>query len=316
VIRLPESQQLSIGSIAPTSAPDPRSGLCTGTRISEEWVITAKHCYTGGPLDFFAGPDLERVVAEFESVEVVLHPSLDIALARFDRVDWSKLPSLPIPILETALDQTWIGTTIQLAGAGQRPDGGLGELLFLAEGIDRLGDSTIFLEGAGFSGACVGDSGAPLLVRGSDGSARVAGVLNRGSASCTGTDVFARIDAAVAWINSHLGNAAAEPIADCYDLDATGVCQGETAYYCRDGRVASAPCSADSSCGWSADEAGFRCVARAADPCRGVDSYGACTASVAEWCEAGVVHRADCGGCGACTRDPRSGRAACAQLTR
>jgi secreted trypsin-like serine protease len=56
------------------------------------------------------------------------------------------------------------------------------------------------VDGEGRTGACAGDSGGPLLVADSSGQARVAGVLDRGSADCLGLDLYTRIDALADWI--------------------------------------------------------------------------------------------------------------------
>jgi secreted trypsin-like serine protease len=51
----------------------------------------------------------------------------------------------------------------------------------------------------GKTGACVGDSGGPLLGKTMDGRIEVLGLLEAGSASCTGEDFYTRLDRLKSW---------------------------------------------------------------------------------------------------------------------
>jgi hypothetical protein len=160
------------------------------------------------------------------------------------------------------------------------------------------------------SGACIGDSGGPLLWRDEDGAPLVLGVLSNGSGSCRGDDRYTRLDRVGDWLSTFIaGDTERRP--GCAELEQRGLCASpELAVWCEGEELASQVCSDGAACGWDAKADGFRCVEPAADPCLGHSSFGDCANGIALRCDSGDLHEERC--CdGRCVRDPISGRVGC-----
>ena len=203
------------------------------------------------------------------------------------------------------------GDVVELAGYGLTEANTAGNLRFAAEPIVAVAAASITVGGSGETGACAGDSGGPILVRGPDGAPRVAGVLSLGAPSCVGEDRYERLDAIQDWIASTIGAAPASNL-ECGAIDGAGRCFFGSAVWCTGTELASDACTSGRRCGWSTAEQGFRCVEPAADPCDGVDSVGACQEGAAAACSNGVLVRQTCAPCGTCRVNGRTGSPECA----
>lgn len=192
---LSSSQTAAIGALrSPDGDP-----ICTATVIAPDWAVTAAHC--------------DRVENRFASSSAaveprrvcssVKHPSLDVMLIRLSAQ--SAEPCISgIPLLETQIDASWQGKRAVLAGVGLDESGEVGRLRFVEETIHAVHDDELWVDGEGRSGACVGDSGGPLLIPSSSSGPRLAGVLDRGSRDCLGTDVYIRSDVLFPWISEQI----------------------------------------------------------------------------------------------------------------
>ena len=179
-----------------------RSGgpvICTGTMLSARWALSAAHCN---------GPELE-VQAEQQTprrlLRTVTHPELDVMLGELASVGETTdgvVPITPIAPWPSAIDEGWIGLEATLAGFGMTESREMGRLFFVREPVVAVEATEIRVDGRGKTGACAGDSGGPLLVADDSGQARIAGVLDRGSADCLGVDLYTRMDLLAAWIES------------------------------------------------------------------------------------------------------------------
>jgi len=242
---------------------------CSGVRIADGWALSARHCAEAG-LAFHGADGGIQTVEEW-----IAHPELDVALARLGAGSCGSV--LPLVEAETVPSPLSRAT---LAGYGLMDDGKLGRLAFLVEEVVSLDEQTAAVNGFGRSGACVGDSGGPLLIRDRSGRVAVLGVLSNGAASCVEIDQYLRVEPVLGWIQSHLELPSASD--DCGEIDARGRCFDGLAVYCRDGQLRSEACSDRTSCGFSPEADGFRCAET--PRCYG-DAFGLCHAGTAARCD-------------------------------
>ncbi len=300
-------RQIYFGTSTPTAIPlAPGQVLavvsfdtCSGAYISDEWILTARHCGITPGRQACVGEDPSNPNVCLQVDRVETHPTVDIALAHVSVPVTRRLPALvPIPINTEPLNNSWIGRTMEAAGYGRQEDGSSGEREFAAEPIVALENELITVDGMGTRGVCSGDSGGPLLGLASDSTVRVFAELFGGDSSCVGRDNFTRTDLFVEWIEAITGPTVVEG-APCGGITPVGDCLGgSTAAWCDSatGLVTSETCAAGRTCGWSESDGGYRCVTD--DPCLGVTAAGVCDGGEAVWCDAGTIRRRDCGACG------------------
>jgi len=282
---------------------------CTGTLIRRDWLITARHCLQIERLSIEL-----RTGAESRRLAVLAsetHPELDVALVRVEPPLVDADAVRPFALETSPVDQRWLGERVELAGFGIAEQGVLPtEPRFAVETIGEIGDTALVVDGAGRSGGCLGDSGGPLLVRNARGRPAVLAILSTGSATCVHRDTYARIDRAVAWIESIAGPEDSEPGA-CSAIGESGICSFGRALSCRGGVLAVTQCGGETVCGWEPAGAGFGCVPASDDPCSGVGSAGACEANIARHCREGILTEQRCGPCDRCAYDPATGVPRC-----
>jgi hypothetical protein len=207
------------------------------------------------------------------------------------------------------------GQLVQVAGYGSDEKGAQGRRTFLVERVVGVQSDEVRVSADGLAGACLGDSGGPLLIRGADGWVEVLGVLGHGSASCYGEDSYTRVDTVAAWIAEQTGGIAVSQPSESSEysvLTSAGRCFGDVAVW-REGKDARREhCGGGETCGFDATAEGFRCVPAGSDPCAGITDVGDCAGAVTRRCVAGQVQADDCALCGAgCGFSPASGVASC-----
>lgn len=248
----------------------PDGALCTGAFVAPEWVVTARHC--------LQIPSAEVVVHDGESgrtVELPIadrigHPTEDLALLRLD-MGWSSTdvpplePLEPLGLADAEGPTLAVGDSVEIAGYGLTESGTDRALGFLAEPIVELDERIFTVSGNGASGACVGDSGGPLLVRGEGGRVVIAGVLSSGSASCRKDDHYVRVDALRDWIQEIAGTYVTQR-PSCGTIATAGRCLYGQALWCEAGELSAERCAGGQRCGWDRAASGYRCVDSDAEP--------------------------------------------------
>lgn len=218
-LELSDAQRRSI--VAVVIEPGPAEGLCTGTLIADSFVLTAAHCATYREIEVRFGEDFTRPVLTVEVARSHVHPGspdVDVALLELPYSGIAdEVGAEPLPLYTGLVDSGWLDEDVEIAGRGLTEEGTVGELLFAVEPVTRVDRFTLTVDGMGETGACVGDSGGPLLVAG-DGVS-VAGLLSNGSDTCLMEDNYMRVDRVRGWIEGTIENASGEPMDDEPDED-------------------------------------------------------------------------------------------------
>ncbi len=308
----PESLYLALdpmerAAIVHVVTEDPVPALCSGTVIAPAWILTAKHCaeLTGAlaVIDSPSGTIRRRILSS------AVHPSADVALLEIDAGAIDLDFVFPIRADATPVDSSWTGRLVELAGFGSTEEQTSLERRFVVEPIVEVTTESLVVDGKGRSGACLGDSGGPLLLRSPDGSVRVAGVLSSGATNCLGRDVYTRLDLISSWLAEITGDFS-EP-SPCGGITFEGSCFWDRAVWCESGTIHGEACSDATRCGWGLEGA-YRCVREELDPCAGIDAAGVCDGSVARRCDRGTPVSESCNPCGQiCVRSTQSGRVEC-----
>lgn len=187
-------------------------GLCTGSLLGSNVVLTARHCvsktseevdcpargaqitgdYSASELTVYAGEDISHISLLGRGKEVVVPDSdvlcdQDIALIVLDR-DVKGITPLGLRSAPVAK-----GDKVRAVGFGKRGDDGSAGVKLLRDNVRVVDTSPAeFLVG---EATCQGDSGGPAL---DAKTGEVMGVVSRGGPTCDGKNVhniYSRVDA-------------------------------------------------------------------------------------------------------------------------
>jgi hypothetical protein len=226
-------------------------------------------------------------------LRAIFHESLDVAVLE---VSEGSPDSEVLPLSES--DALPIGSYVQLAGYGLTELDSMGSLRFAVEPVAVLADKFFRVAGGGKSGACVGDSGGPALVRGETGAVEIAGILTAGSVSCVGRDRYTRTSVMLDWVRANVAEVSAPNPDACAGLTEEGGCYSGRAIFCSaDGRIATEACEGAFACTYDDQLGRYGCLVPTESPCLGEDALGTCDGQHARRCESGVLIVEDCDGC-------------------
>jgi hypothetical protein len=194
--------------ISKTDTLKPEPMYCSGALLSNELIITAKHCLTcvQCKIEVTFGADVGHWItgtdecfssSPLRQAKVVkVHPSLDLALLGLTD-GRSTSHELAFDVAESI---PLVGSEVLLGGFGLSEDG-IGFRRYIKTYVSAVTKSTVIVDTDSDEGACEGDSGGPLLVSDSEsGGWKLGANLSKGSGLCIGPDEYTSLIGLSDWL--------------------------------------------------------------------------------------------------------------------
>lgn len=218
IVKLEPKRQLDGGATA--------SGHCGATRITKNWFVTAAHCLDDSYDDTVLKVGFEildkPITREVKADGSICHAAYggatsgytnDVALIHVSDEVAATLDDVPTArLIAAGANVTPLNTpTARMAGWGMTaPGGALSNTLLGTEvKVASVGPALIKVESIDGRGPCIGDSGGPLFVAGSEGAPVLTGVLSgveqaAGARACEGdyTARYTNLQGYLNWMQS------------------------------------------------------------------------------------------------------------------
>jgi len=225
-----------------------REGLCSGTLVAPDVVLTAAHCVDGGPLEVvldsvdFARSGGERIRVAWSRAYPSWESRYDAGVLVLEHPARTKPGRVAARC--TAREEVYPGQSVTVVGFGVTGASVTEENTRLHEGTMQITDASCyydtacresiapdgeFMAGGRGVDACFGDSGGPVYLDAPDGPALI-GIVSRGTSlpgvPCGGGGIYVRADRVASWVERvtgrRLARTACEGRADAPDADGDG----------------------------------------------------------------------------------------------
>lgn len=196
-LQLNASQEAAVVQIRLTFDQAPFDGDCSGVLVAERSVLTAQHCLQGvtpREIRVVFGPSAGSSTFETASHIVSEFAEEDVTLLELVECPGDSIEVSPLPPARSLPNGFAFGSAVQIAGFGLDAAGQTGRRAFLTQKVESILHDEIVVGDGGQGGACFGDSGGPLLIRGDNHQVRTLGILGSGSLNCSGRDAYTRLD--------------------------------------------------------------------------------------------------------------------------
>jgi secreted trypsin-like serine protease len=201
-------------------------GVCTGTLLEADLVVTAAHCVDASPQEVLVGsvdltkPDGQRRRVKWSRAYPSWIDRYDVGVVMLEHPVFARARAVAQGC--TARQGLARGTPLQIVGFGLTTTSGTGESSRLREATIRVTDPTCTSDDAcrpdvapggelvaGGEGvdACFGDSGGPAYIATSHGPALL-GIVSRGTFAtlpCGDGGIYVRADKVTSWIENVTG---------------------------------------------------------------------------------------------------------------